>query len=75
MTVAQRILAAIKDGHITAPVIARQLDISRNHVSVVLQKMHDRGSVKRGRTVYAGPGRPPVQWSIVDTTALRAAFQ
>ena len=61
---ADTILSAIRQGHVTAPAIADATGLSRNTVSVVLYKMADRLIVRRGRTVFVGPGRSPIQWQI-----------
>ena len=69
MSRVNQILAAIREGHVTAPMIARVIGISRNNASVVLQKMLSQGQVSRGRSVGTGLGRPPREWAIVRTSA------
>ena len=64
MSRSDQILAAIRSGHVTAPLIAREIGISRNNAAVRLHRMKDMGLVRPGRVVAEGPGRPPIQWSV-----------
>lgn len=59
------IVAAIRDGAVTAPDIAAKLGWPRPLVSVALYQMHDRGNLRRWHVVMRGvEGRPPIRWAL-----------
>ena len=55
-----QILAAIKNGTVTSPELARQIGVSRPLMSVTLYELASHGVIVRGR------GRHPICWRIAQ---------